>query len=90
MANYVISKIQINDDVLELKDATARNNINALNSATTQNTTKITNLEGTTSQNTSSINTLNGEVANIKQAIENSDHYNISVDSETEMLIFTK
>ena len=90
MANIPISKIKINDDILELKDASSRTNITALNSATTQNTTKITQIETAINNNTSSIELLTTKVNEIEENVHNSDHYNITVDSSSETLIFSK
>lgn len=90
MSNILISKIQINDDVLELKDASARTNISALSTATNQNTTKLNTVEQATNTNTESINTLNTNVSNLEERINNTDNYSISVDSSNETLVFTK
>ena len=81
-----ISKIILNDETLNLKDATSRTNISTINTTLSTHTTNISNL--TTEQNThkTKIATLEGKV----QTLEQADNYVISVDEATETLKFEK
>lgn len=81
-----ISKIILNDETLNLKDATSRTNISTINSTLTTHTTNISTLTTEQGQHKTKIETLESKVSKLEQA----DNYVISVDEATETLKFEK